>query len=70
MGVSEGKKEGVMEESMCDIVDHDCCAICTMKIEEKSLIYDIPCRHVFHNECLERWLRMRNSCPTCRTQAI
>lgn len=59
-----------MEESMNDILDTNICAICTMKIEENSLIYDIPCKHVFHDGCLGRWLQVRNSCPTCRNPAI
>ena len=55
---------------MCDIVDSDSCAICTMKMEENSFVYDIPCKHMFHSECLGKWLQVRNSCPTCRKQAI
>lgn len=25
-----------------------------------------PCRHIFHSECLEGWLRFRLQCPICR----
>ncbi|CAN6674513.1 transmembrane E3 ubiquitin-protein ligase 1 [Trichomonascus vanleenenianus] len=25
-----------------------------------------PCRHVFHTECMERWMRNRLQCPVCR----
>lgn len=25
-----------------------------------------PCRHVFHTECMERWMRTRLQCPICR----
>lgn len=25
-----------------------------------------PCQHVFHTECLERWMRTRLQCPICR----
>jgi hypothetical protein len=26
-----------------------------------------PCMHVFHTECLERWLKLKRECPTDRT---
>jgi len=25
-----------------------------------------PCRHVFHSNCLEGWMRFRLQCPNCR----
>nr|GAT55742.1 predicted protein [Mycena chlorophos] len=25
-----------------------------------------PCHHIFHTECLERWLAIKNICPSCR----
>lgn len=29
-------------------------------------IYEMPCEHIFHEECLLPWLNQHNSCPTCR----
>ncbi|KAJ3417355.1 hypothetical protein HDV05_004820 [Chytridiales sp. JEL 0842] len=26
----------------------------------------MPCRHLFHNQCLRKWLDSSNTCPTCR----
>ncbi|KAI9785111.1 MAG: hypothetical protein M1816_000522 [Peltula sp. TS41687] len=26
----------------------------------------VPCRHAFHEECLQTWLERANSCPICR----
>ncbi|CAN4096313.1 unnamed protein product [Withania somnifera] len=26
----------------------------------------VPCGHVFHANCLTKWLSIRNSCPLCR----
>jgi hypothetical protein len=32
--------------------------------ENKSFVTD--CGHKFHGKCLERWLRERDTCPSCR----
>ena len=29
-----------------------------------------PCRHVFHTQCLEQWMRFRLQCPICRDPLV
>lgn len=69
----EGSKAGVEQASemqLGDGVEKGSCVICTMGMEEETLVYEIPCSHGFHTECLGKWLQLRNSCPTCRKPAI
>ncbi|KAI1718130.1 ring finger domain-containing protein [Ditylenchus destructor] len=43
------------------------CATCmdTFKLNEN--VAQLECQHIFHRECIEPWLRKRNTCPICRS---
>ncbi|RKP34049.1 hypothetical protein BJ085DRAFT_20426, partial [Dimargaris cristalligena] len=30
----------------------------------------MPCQHIFHEECLFPWLEVSNTCPTCRYELL
>ncbi|XP_030451601.2 RING-H2 finger protein ATL57 [Syzygium oleosum] len=43
------------------------CAVCLSDFEEEEVVKAIPwCSHVFHAECIDRWLCAHASCPVCR----
>ncbi|KAL4379512.1 hypothetical protein GQ457_02G005060 [Hibiscus cannabinus] len=43
------------------------CPVCRCSFEPESEIDLLPCNHLFHKECLEKWLRyLRGTCPLCR----
>lgn len=45
------------------------CVICTEIFLINSQISACPCGHVFHEECLFRWIRSSQStCPQCRAK--
>jgi Ring finger domain len=43
------------------------CIICLEKYEVGDEITTLPCIHVFHRVCVNRWLKSNRSCPECRT---
>ncbi|KAI3903939.1 hypothetical protein MKW92_047382 [Papaver armeniacum] len=44
------------------------CSICLSEYRPKDIVRTIPdCKHCFHAECIDEWLRMNASCPLCRT---
>lgn len=39
------------------------CAIC--QDELKTNIHTLRCSHQFHDECIQKWIDLRNLCPLC-----
>lgn len=44
------------------------CAICLSALEGGELALH-PCGHHYHKTCLETWLKIQGTCPTCRAVA-
>ena len=42
------------------------CIICLEEWENGDLAYQLPCFHVYHSDCIDRWLEDNQSCPMCR----
>ncbi len=45
------------------------CMICIEEMNEDEEYFDIDCKHIFHRECLETYLKNYNHiCPVCRNE--
>ncbi|KAL3528337.1 hypothetical protein ACH5RR_007659 [Cinchona calisaya] len=44
----------------------EACTICLENFSEGLEVSQIPCKHIFHEECILQWLNYRNVCPLCR----
>ncbi|XVE51431.1 hypothetical protein DITRI_Ditri02bG0039700 [Diplodiscus trichospermus] len=55
-------------------VDHDDepteCSVCLGTITEETTVRLLPnCKHIFHVDCIDKWLGSHTTCPICRTVA-
>lgn len=42
------------------------CIVCLSEINKESEALCMPCSHIFHGECIIRWLEKSHYCPLCR----
>ncbi|RWS00410.1 E3 ubiquitin-protein ligase RNF13-like protein [Dinothrombium tinctorium] len=45
---------------------YDSCSICLEGYSEESELRLLPCHHVFHTQCVDRWLMSNEKCPLCK----
>ncbi len=48
-----------------ECTDHQECSICLNNIKT---YYNgvLPCGHIFHTDCILKWIDRSNTCPMCR----
>ena len=55
------------KDSDKEIINNSACSICLESFKLKEGKRVLPCAHVFHKKCVDRWfLNGRTDCPLCR----
>ena len=47
-------------------IKEDKCAICLQKYKGVDIIKEFPCKHIFHKNCILKWIKSSNKCPLCK----
>lgn len=57
-----------LEDDDSEFDDETTCTICFAPLDDGDRVGALACDHIFHVECLKRWLVRRNTCPLCQMQ--
>jgi len=49
-----------------NLADGSECSICYKKYESKEDALQLCCNHIYHSQCILRWLETATTCPLCR----
>ena len=64
---SEGVSYELQENNFIRLNENDsCCIICFHDYKEDDLIKVLGCNHFYHQKCIDEWLKISPTCPTCR----
>lgn len=45
------------------------CSVCLALLQEGEQVRQLPeCKHIFHADCIAKWLPLHMSCPVCRSE--
>ncbi|KAJ4774857.1 RING/U-box superfamily protein [Rhynchospora pubera] len=44
------------------------CVVCRVEFEEDESLSILPCKHMYHPECISKWLQINKACPMCSTE--
>ncbi|XP_027001748.1 RING finger protein 150a isoform X2 [Tachysurus fulvidraco] len=50
--------------------EFDNCAVCIEGYKANDVVRILPCRHVFHKNCVDPWLQEHRTCPMCKMNIL
>ncbi|XP_038695821.1 E3 ubiquitin ligase BIG BROTHER-related-like [Tripterygium wilfordii] len=48
--------------------NNDSCVICRLNYEDGETLTVLSCKHSYHSECINNWLKMHKVCPLCSAE--
>ena len=65
-GVPQDKLKQIPTSTIKKTDKENVCAICLKNFERGKKVMNLPCKHMFHVECISTWFKQNHVCPNCR----
>ena len=58
--------------SVISFADDTYCSVCIDNFDttEKDVVKLKNCNHIFHKECIDKWIKINRTCPVCRKDVV
>ncbi|KAF9384783.1 hypothetical protein CPC16_008280 [Podila verticillata] len=68
VGASDEAIESIPHHTLTDeeLAASTECSVCKDEFVKEDTCLQLPCKHIFHDECIKPWLKTSATCPTCR----
>lgn len=63
------QKNKNLKEKLIKIDDNDICSICLEDLKNGKCVV-LSCEHIYHKDCIKKWLKKNETCPNCRINII
>ena len=64
--INSFQKIKINNDVLAGFQNENVCSVCKDEFEVEQECLYLPCKHYFHVECINPWLKEHNSCPICR----
>ena len=65
---NEKMTKNMLEKNEKGEIENPTCSICLANIRVNDNVTKLKCNHLFHFKCIEKWLKINEECPFCRTK--
>lgn len=72
-GLSEEQREAMASrayERQPGETENATCSVCLSQLEDGEQAKTLGCKHVYHPECIDRWLERSRLCPVCKRDVL
>ncbi|XP_024975579.1 E3 ubiquitin-protein ligase RING1-like [Cynara cardunculus var. scolymus] len=65
-GPLPASKSAIEAMPVVTATEEEDCAICLTEYGDAGEAKEMPCKHRYHSDCIQKWLNIHGSCPVCR----
>jgi len=65
-GASKFAIQSLAVSKITDDTEAKSCVVCLTDMAKGEKIKILPCTHIFHIKCIDKWLKVNKLCPICK----